>query len=479
MYFLKRPLIKYMNNRKTIFIPISRAGHARNLLFSDFFNLLSNKYRIVFLLSDQDTEFKERFCKYDIETLFKRRLTPLKKKLETIFKSIHRALIFNPSSEVFAGLGRGTSVSGELLANGELVRYKRVRYFLAKQVFGKLLARKIIRSFFKYLDKKIFTCNLYDKLIDKYKPSLVFITSIGSDDQIALLRNCQKHDVQSVGMAGSWDNISKWGFREKVNLFAVWSAYMKNEALQFQGYKENEVIIVGVPQFDHYIEPNIYSKDEFIKKFKLDFAKKTILFGSEGPICTEDPYIVSFLQQKIKDGTLFGYQVLVRPHFNYKERDTSRFVPFVDNETVFMDIFYQTSQFKDGTSISLDTAINLIAEIRYCDVAITSTSTLVLDIIANGKQPILYSFDEDKNKPFKESTRRLYDSLWFREILKFGLDNMANSEEELIEKIKELTTNPDKDLAKREKLIERLCYRVDGSGGKRLFEVIDNYLPTV
>lgn len=468
-----------MDNRKTIFISIGRAGHVRNLLYNDFLKLLSEKYKVVFLVSDNDPEFVKKFSCYDIEPLFKKSLSPFKKKIETIFISIHRALIYNPSSEVFAGLGRGTSVNGKLLENGELVKYKRLRYFLAKQVFGRFLARKSIRAFFKYLDKIIFPCNLYDALIDKYKPSLVFITSIGSDDQIALLRNCKARGVLSVGMAGSWDNVSKWGFREKSDLFVVWSSYMRDEALRFQDYKENEIEIVGIPQFDHYVNPNIYTKDEFIKKFQLDQKKKTIFFGSEGPICTDDPYIVSFLQKKIKDGTLSGYQILVRPHFGYGERDTSRFILMVDNHTVFMDNFFEVSNFKDSTSLTLNTVTNLIAEIRYCDVTITSTSTLVLDIITNGKMPILYNFDEIKDKPLKESIKRLYGTLWFQEILKFGLDNMANSEEELVEKIKELSANPNKDLTKRTKLIERLCYRVDGNSGRRLFEVIDNYLSTV
>src|SRR3989338_179097 len=462
-----------MDTRQTIFIPIGRAGHARNLLFHDFLSLLSGKYRIVFLLSDNDPEFREKFGNYDIEELRKKQITPFKKRLETVFKSIHRALIFNPSSEVFAGLGRGTSINGVLLDNGELVNYKRLRYFLAKHVFGKLLAGNSVRSFFKYLDGKIFTCAAYNELIDTYAPALVFITSIGSDDQVALLRNCKQRGVLCAGMAGSWDNASKWGFREKVGLLAVWSDYMKYEVTRFQGYVEEETAVICIPQFDHYVHPRIQAKEEFFKKFRLDPAKKTIFFGSEGPICTEDPYVVSFLQKKIKDGALSGYQVLVRPHFNYKERDTARYAPLVDNDTVFMDMFYRVSAFKDGVSISMETAHNLIAEIRHCDVAITSASTLVLDIIANGKQPILYSFDENKTKPFKESVRRLYGSLWFREIFKFGLDNVANNEDELIEKIKEITANPDKDLDKRGALIERLCYRIDGKSGRRLFEIVD------
>lgn len=465
-----------MDYRQTIFISIGRAGHVRNLLYNDFIKLLADKYKVVFLVSEKDPEFSKRFGEFDIELLAKRPLTSFKKKLETIFISIHRALIFNPSSEVFSGMGRGTSVSGVLLKNGELVKFKHLRYFLAKKVFGSLLARDGVRAFFKHLDRIIFPCTQFDALIDKYKPALVFITSIGSDDQIALLRNCKARGVLSVAMASSWDNVSKWGFREKADRFVVWSSYMRDEALRFQGYKESEIKIVGIPQFDHYVKPNIYSREEFTGKFHLNPAKKTIFFGSEGPICTDDPYVVSFLQKKIKDGTLADYQILVRPHFGYGDRDTSRYVSLVDNETVFMDNFSEVSNFKDNTALTLTTVTNLIAEILYCNVAITSTSTLVLDILANDKMPILYNFDEVKNKPFKESIKRLYGTLWFQEILKFGLDNMAGSEEELVEKIKELIANPDKDLDKREKLIERLCYRLDGRSGERLFAVIKGCL---
>lgn len=466
--------------KKTVFITINRAYIARNLLFNNFFKLLTDKYRVVILTPlYQDAEFRAKFGQCEIEPLFIRQLSSFKKKLEQKFVSINRGLIYNPSSEVFAGFGRGTSWKGQLLKNGELVKYKRLRYFFAKYVFGKLLARQSVRTFFKFLDKILLPCTEYDGLIKKYQPSLVFVSALGADDEVMLLRNCKKRNIPSAGMAGSWDNLSKWGLREMVDILAVWSGYMKDEALLFQGYKEKQIAVVGIPQFDYYRDQNLlFSKEEFISKFKLDPAKKTIFFGSEGPICEDDPYVVSCLKKEIQNGRLAGYQILVRPHFSYKI-DVDRFTPLVDNRTVFIDTFFESSNFKDGTALSLNTVKNLIAEIRYSDVAITSASTLVLDIIANGKQPILYAFDQDKNKPFKESTRRFYNSLWFKEIFKFGLDNVAGSEEELIEKIKEITVNPGKDLEKREKLLDRLCNKVDGDSGRRLFEVVDSFVKNI
>ncbi len=465
-----------MSHKQTIFIPVNRAAIVRGLLLNNFTNLLKDKYRVV-LLTDafEDEEFCEKFNFLSIEPFLKRPLSNFKKKLEQIFISIHRALIYNETSEVFAGLGRGSSVGGELLKNGELVRYKYLRYFLAKYVFGKFLAYDKIRTFFKFVDRLVFPCGLYDDIIKKYNPSLVLITSIGCDDQIALLRNCKRCGVRSIGTTINWDNVSKWGFREKVDKLVLWSDFMKKEAIIFQQYEEKDVLVVGIPRFDCYASGDVVDRVEFLRRFGVDPIKKLILFGSEGPICPDDPYIVYFLKEKIRDGTLSGFQILVRPHFTYQE-DVGRFLPYVDNEIVFMDRFSATSSFRDSTGLTLESAHNLKWEIRFCDVMIVSASTLILDGVANGKLPVLYNFDADKSKPFKESVKRLYGSQWFRAIFKFNMDNVANNEMELVKKIKDVSSNPEKDIEKRNMLIREFCFRIDGKSGERLFSIIDNFV---
>lgn len=456
-----------MDERKAIFIAISRAGVARNLLFNQFIDLLAEKYRVVILTPlYNDPAFRAKFSRFDIEPLFERELTPFQKKLELSFISLHKALIYNPTIRLGAE-------QGLMLMN--YVRFRRLRNLIGRYFFGIFLSWNWSRNFAKWLDGKFFPCKLYDTLIDKYKPAAVFISSIGADDQVALLRNCKKRRILSVGMAASWDNLSKYGMREMADFFVVWSDYMQEEAIKFQCYKNNQVVITGIPQFDYYVNLPIISRDEFYRKFKLDPAKRVIFFGSEGPVCPDDPHVVSFLQEKIKDGTLPNYQVLVRPHFGYKT-DIERFMPLVDNITISIDNFHEVSNFRDGTGISLESVKNLTVELRYCDVAITSASTLVLDISANGKQPLLYNFDKNKNTPYKRSIHRLYTSLWFIEVMKMGLDNICDNEAELISKIKEITLNPHKDVDKRERLLQRFCYRIDGKSGFRLFRAVDDFI---
>jgi hypothetical protein len=456
-----------MNNRKTIFVTINRAIVVRNFLMNPAIEILKKKYNIVLLTPQyKDPEFCEKFSDYNIEPLYGRELNFWKGHLEQLFISIHKAMIYNPTIKLRSKYG---------LMLKSTIRFKYLRNFIERYFFGIFFNWNGPRKLFKYIDAKIFPCNIYNDVIKKYNPVLVFITSLGSDDEVALLRNCKACNIKSVGMAQTWDNLSKFGFREKVDFLVVWSEYMEEEAIKFQTYKKENIRIVGVPQFDYYKKMEIDSKERFFKKFDLNMQKKLIVFGSEGPVCPDDPYIVYVLKEKIKNGILKNYQILIRPHFGYKN-DMDRFLEYVDNKIVFIDNDYGFSNFKDGTTMSLKTVKNLIAEIKYSAAFVTSASTLVLDAVANGKQALLYNFDKNKSQKFGDSIKRLYTSLWFKEIFKIGLDNIVKDEDDLVNKIEEISQNNNKDIDKRKKLIKRFCYKIDGKSSERLFGFIDEYI---
>ncbi|MCK5211068.1 CDP-glycerol glycerophosphotransferase family protein [Candidatus Parcubacteria bacterium] len=451
-----------------IFITTNKAIIVRNLFLNKHIDIIKEKFDIVIFTSHyKDNEFLKHFKGYNIEKLHQIQYPKFKKKMLALFKSFHKGLIYNPTVELATLYG--TWYSG--VARGD-VKFKFLRIFIQKYIFGTILNNTFCRDLFKSIDRLIFRCYKYDAIINKYRPELIMITNISDDMEIDLLRNCKRKNVKSVAMTKSWDNVSKWSFREKADKFMAWSDYMKDETLQFQDYKAKDIEIIGIPQFDYYKNLVIPAKDEFMEKYKMNQNKKTIFFGSEGPVCTSDPYIVSFLKQKIKQGVLKNYQIFVRPHFSYKG-DEDRFKNLVDNITVFMDLDYKRSNFKDKTELSLSNVVNLTSGIVHSDIAITNASTLVLDIAANGKYPILYNFDEDKSIPFKDSTKRLYKSLWMREILKMNLDNLVDNEKELIAKIKEVENNQNFKKQELENLVKRFCYKVDGKSGERLFQFIE------
>jgi hypothetical protein len=450
-------------DKPTVFITASRAIIVRNYFLNIFFNKLSEHYNVVIITSlFDDPEFKEKFRNFKIYELKKRNLGPFKDRLEKFLMIIYKGLIYNPTVEVRTRYG--------LLKRGD-VRFKRMRYFVQKYIFGKIFGHKFVRECLRYIDSKIFNPDLYNDLIKKYNPKALISTSISDLDEVVLMRNFKKKGIKIIGMQKSWDNASKFGFREKADVFLAWSEYVKEEVIKYQDYLESSVSITGIPQFDYYKTLKTYSKEEFFKKYKLNPEKKLIVFGSEGPVTKSDPYIVSLINNGIESGKLDGYQILVRPHFSYKG-DEKRFFQ-LEGEHVKIDSDYKRSNSKDGIELSMNTIKNLMAQIRYSDVFITSASTLVLDAIANGKYPILYAFDEKVDTPFKDSTKRLYGTLWFREINKMNLDNFVNNQEELFQKIKEVETHPDLKLKERENIIRRFCYRLDGKSGLRIFEEVN------
>lgn len=454
-------------NKKTIFLTVIRADIVKNLLFNDFFKFLAEKYRIVILTPlFNDPEFKNKFGQFAIAPLHLKVFSPFKQKMEKFFVALNKALIYNPTIDLRSRYG---------LMLRSRSRFKGLKVFFQKQILGRFFSRPTCRNLVKKIDRWFLTPKIYDELIKEHRPDLVFVTSVGSDEEIALLRNCKKFGVKSVAMAKSWDNASKFGFREKADKAIVWSEYMKEEFLRFQDYSARDIKVVGVPQFDYYQNLPLPGREEFFQQWGLDLNRKTIFFGSEGPVCPDDPYVVKVLKKAIESGQLSNCQVIIRPHFSYKN-DRERFLPLVDKKLVFIEDQPATSAFKDGTELSLAGAISLAAQIKYGDIHITSASTLVLDIIAGGHYPILYNFDQDKNAPFKDSVKRLYGALWFKEIFKMGLDNLANSGEELIEKIKLVLASPNFKMGERQAVVARFCHQLDGQSGRRLFNFIDEYL---
>lgn len=455
-----------MSKKQTIFFTINRAIIARNFFQNEFARLFSDAYNVVILTPlHEDPVMKKHFAQYTLEPLYARELSPFMRKVEQLFISMHKALIYNETTQVTSEYG--------LMLQGD-VPFKKFRNWVEKHIFARLAYRPV-RTFVKWVDRKLFPCARYNDLFDKYNPVAVFSASLGSDDEIALVRNAKDKGIPTMGMAQSWDNLSKYGFREKVDLFIVWSEFMQEEALAFQDYTADELACVGIPQFDHYANPDIPSREAFCKQFNLDPNKKIILFGGEGPMCPDDPYVVSVIQEKIKDGTLAGYQVLVRPHFAYRNV-VDRYYPLVDNVTVSIDDDFEATAFKDGTGLGMKSVDNLIAETCHAAVCITSCSTLVLDYAALGKRPLLYDFDKDKQAPYKRSMKRFYTTLWFREIRKVGVDMFAPSEEHLVEMVKDIAEHPDKEADLRDRLVERFCYKIDGKSGERLFHTVEQFI---
>ena len=257
--------------KQTIFITVSRAITARNLLLNNFIALLKEKYTVVLLVSKyQDEEFLNFFSDFIIEPLHEQEFFGWQRKLDVFLTSLGKALIYNPTIELrsYYGLKRRAKVS-----------FKKLRLFLQKYIIKPIFGYSFFRVVFRWVNSLIFSCSQYDGLIEKYQPSLIFVTSLSDPNDVAVIYNAKKLKIKTVGMLKSWDNASKFLLRAKTDSVVVWSQYMKEELKKFQGYKTEKIKVIGVPQFDYYQNLVIPSKEEFFNKYKLDLSKKTFFFG--------------------------------------------------------------------------------------------------------------------------------------------------------------------------------------------------------
>lgn len=460
-------------NKKNIILTISVGMIARNILHNKFWELLRKKYNVIILTSfknDDKADFEKQFGGEGVvlEELVLHNLS----RFEKIFWSLHKSLMYNPTTKLRAYYGLTSEES--LQKKGIL---KRIKNFVESIIFGGILSKfHFLKDFLKFVDRLLFRTDYYASLFEKYKPVAVFGTNIASDDETYLIRSAKRHGIFTFGMTKSWDNFSKIGFREKADMLIVWSDFMRDEALAFQHYRNDQIKVIGIPQFDLYYEAkDKYTKEDFTKLYGLDPNKKIILFGDGGiKLSPDDPYVISVIADWIKKNNK-PYQILVRPHYMWAGA-YEHFKTVEDKKIVFIDTFNKPSSFKrgGGWDISPEHHLRLVLSMRWSDLVVTSISTLVLDALASGNKVICYAFDKDKNTPYTLSIKRLYTTLWFLDLEKYGLKKYkVYSEDELTSRIEALLSGYSKPESP-ERIISRFCFKVDGKTGERLFNIVDS-----
>ena len=59
--------------------------------------------------------------------------------------------------------------------------------------------------------------------------------------------------IPTLGIVRSWDNVYK-GIRRRPQQLAVWNTVNRDELLDLEGYRPDQVHIIGSPQFDPYFD---------------------------------------------------------------------------------------------------------------------------------------------------------------------------------------------------------------------------------
>ncbi len=453
---------------KTILLTMSRGGTARNILQTDAYKILKDSGERLVIVTPAYND--ERFIKeFSADNVFFEPLIELKSwsTIDHILVGLHMAIVYNRSSELWDRYGIYDKKEGSWF-----------KCAFKKMLFKPLSFFPWLKDFLRFLDERLVRDSMYTELFDKYKPDLVFSTSVMEDADVYILKQARQRKIPTIGMVKTWDNTSKMNFRVKVDKLLVWSQYVKDESIRFQNYLADDVVIVGIPQFDFYVDPNYLARrEDFFREIGADPKKQLIVFGSEGKISAHDGDIANIIVSAIDEKKLkLSSQLFIRPHFMYPD-DVQKFSVSASHACVILDREYNHSKsFKDNWDYSKQQIRRLTNILYHADILITSASTLLLDGSAFDTPMIAIGFDGYVPVPKKESISKWYESEYMKTLMDQKGVEYVTSDEQLISSINQYFENRDMHALGRKRMRDYMCYKIDGKAGERIGRVVLQHL---
>lgn len=416
--------------------------------------MIESGLRVVVLVSFYDD--KKLLEEFSLKNLvFEPLPYPKKIRWELFFLEMFRGVIFNKTIRTYYKYKFLTYEPNYLLY------YPRAIFYSIIQIVPG------IKHFLRFLDSFLNPQCDNDHLFKKYNPSLVFSSTPHDRGDIGIIKSARRFGVKVTGMPKSWDNLSKTLFPAKLDKFFVWSAYMKDEAVRFQGYKAKDVEVVGIPQFDFYRNKDwLLTREEYCRQMGLNINKKIILYASTGAAFDENGYL-ELIHDSMSKNVLRDVQVLMRPHVGYKG-EMKKFEPLLKYPDFFIDRSdIQSSKLKDNWDTSLGHVKNLYNSLYHADICVNVASTMTLDATACGTPVVNVCFDIE-NVHYKKSIARVYETDYFGSVVSFNGTWVARNKEEFLDFVKKTLVNKDGKQEERKRLSEYFMYKIDGNSSERL-----------
>ncbi len=453
---------------KTVFITITRGFIARNILRSGVLEILKNKgFRIVVFFTGRSNNLPEYLKKeFEDDNVIIEAVPSISQKGHSLFNKLLTYLVWSNSRMLYSILGNKKKLN---------------RFWFWKYIEFPFLFILGNFHFLKYcarfLERVIFRQDFFSEYFEKYKPCVVFSTSVQSALDINMMKSARKRRIPIVAMPKGWDNITKVLYQVVPDILIVQGECMKLEVARIQRINPDRIKVTGFPQFDFYRKPEIIvSREKFCSWYKLDPNRKIIFFGSEGIWAPDDKLIVSKIVEWVnKKGELSEpSQILIRSHFTDARLD--RFGMFRGTPNVVVDDNITISDFFfDGWDPVLEETIKFTNLIYHCDILITVASTLSLDGVCCDKPLINLAFGVLKDpKTGKDISRLLYKQDHCRWLLESNAVDLVYSENQLKKIINKYLINPNRRQDERCALLKNLCHVVDGKSSHRIAEILED-----
>ncbi len=447
-------------NMKTILIPIHDGTITKNLLRTDFLKLLAqdNNVKIVLLLNHADEDAYEKEFGIPGKVI------------------IERAKVYNTKDKVeliFGGLFKH-SIPTTFMKIRQIDWYKNEGKYLLyySSSLLRLLGRFTVWKKFLFLVNYLEPIDLKVKTIyQKWQPDVIFAPTMVSRVEVALMRLGRRDKKVVIGMTKSFDNLTSKAFlRVYPDVLIVPNETNKKEAVELYNFPIERVAVTGICQYDRYVTSDILElKSSFFTNLGLNPSKKTILYAPAGDwMNATDHEVLTEILKWTVDGTLPNTQVLLRLHPTY-ESQTEKLEGHPN-----LVIERPGKHFGDLKWYEFEEADvrHLASSLSYADVVINTGSTLMIEAAIFDTPVIALGFDGYTKKDYEHSVVRYYDREHLVPVMHTGGVRLVTSFDSLRSTILEYFDNPHIDSEGRKKVVEKVCYKMDGKSCLRTAEVV-------
>lgn len=323
----------------------------------------------------------------------------------------------------------------------------------------------------------------YADVFAKHRPSLLVTPTTGLYfGEGPLMARADRLRVPSLAIDLSWDHFTtKTAPLRRVMGLSVWNDLMKREAVQLHGYRDEQVTVAGVPQFDIYADKSrLGTRDAFMRRVGADPSRRLISLTTIPPVLfNKHPHVIASLVKAIEDDA-FGVpaQLLVRVH---PRDDLRQYDRFQGHPHVVVEKPFRETIVAEGSNVdpSLSDRLHLGATLYHSDVIVNVASTIAIEAAIMDTPIVNLAYDGDEQRGYLESTRRFYDYTHYRPLVDAGATRLARSPESLVDEVRQYLLNPARDAEGRARAMEQLCYRVDGRSSERVAEFVLRSLAAV
>ena len=462
---------------KKLGIVITDGVGFRNFMLSNFMEEVSQQFDVVVIYSGlpksaYQTTLPSNITIKELEVFTESKLTWFFRKWKEVAHLQKFKAFYGMNDNLVSGYPKNNSLRS-LLVKG-LYFFTR---FIHSDASISLTEKMQFLSFFNHRITKS-----YVALLKEDQPSTVFFTHQRPPFLAPFLVAAKQLKLQTSTFIFSWDNLaSKGRMLGTFDHFFVWSDLMKAELLHFYPRaKEDNVKVVGTPQFEPYVMPKYETtKEDFLKKFQLNEQKQVICYScADVSIGKNDPVVITAIANAIRSNAMNSQvQLLVRTS---PAEDDARFKAI---RSAFPEIIWNVPKWtltRENHVESWSQRVpneedikDLRALLEYADLNVNMCSTMSLDFMLFDKPVINTVFGNETNGLYNDQRFLNYDH--YKKVVESGAVTIAKNETELITQINEALANPTLRSLQRKGMIDLQISKELLGTSKRIAETLKQW----